>query len=250
MNPEQFLNDIERIENQLIQRIKTGLSKGFTNVELAELSAQIDFFEELKRLGYTESLSKYIEGYDEIAKNILETARSRGVNLATVNYQDLEILKLVKAEELLGKAQLYSRQLKTQLFNNIVAGTPINEIVSILQTEVPLRDNQLTAAVTTGINEYNRSATATVYKDSPEQRFILVGPDDIRTRASCDAVLAYQPTEGFTIKQINEGAWTNIVKRHAKEFAKTRSELEQALKLPYTFTNCGGFNCRHDPRPA
>ena len=97
----------------------------------------------------------------------------------------------------------------------------------------------------TAYQEYNAASTEALFKDT-EERFKLVGPDDIRTRPSCEAVLHYQDPNGYTIEEINKGAATSLVHKHASEYAKNPSSLEQALKTPYTFILRGNWNCRHN----
>lgn len=247
---DNFLSDIESAQKKLINKIELALKKGyFTDVELAQLSAEIDFYDELVKGGYSEGLEKYLTGYEEIAERIFNEARLRGVSgITSVSLADLDTLIDIKGEELLGKARLYGSQIKSALFNNLISGTPQNEIIESL-SNIPLKDNQLIAAVNTGVAEFERTAMARIYEESPDQRFILVGPKDVRTRASCEAVLNYQPKEGFTKKEIDEGAATELVKKHAIEFANNESDLKNSLKNPYTFADCGKWNCRHRWKP-
>lgn len=246
MTPEELTKAIENLQNTLIKRIEKGLSSGyFSDVELAQLVSEIDFFEELKSLGYDNLLDKYFEEYEKIVLNLREQAKNRGVeNISGASLRDLDSLIDVRAEELLGRARQYGLKLRTVLFENIIAGTPTKELIDKLQ-ETKLADYQLTASINTGITEFERSAVAKIYEGEPETKFLLIGVDDNRNRPSCESVLKYQPKEGWTKKEIDNGAATKLVKEHAKEFARSRSELEQALKNPYTFQSCGGINCRH-----
>lgn len=245
-----FLSDIEGIESSLIKRIETALKRGFfTDVELAQLISELDFFQELNNLGYSSKLEEYFDNFDQILLDINKQAQSRGLaGITGVAARDLDALIQVKADELLGKAEYYSKQLRSKLVENIISGTPVKDIVEQLK-QVPLKDYQLTAAVNSGIAEFERTATAKVYEESPEQRFKLTGPNDVRTRASCKVVLKYQPEEGWTKEEIDSGKAAEIIKKHAEEFAKNPSSLQQALETPYTFQSCGGFNCRHRFRP-
>jgi hypothetical protein len=253
---EQFLKDIELIEQQLIKRIEIALKRGyFSDVELSQISAELDFYQELNNLGYASKLEQYFENFDNLLLEINKQAQARGLaGITGVAARDLDTLIRVKGEELLGRANQYALQLRTKLFENIVAGTPVTELIKSL-TEIPLRDYQLTVALNTGVAEFERAAIAKVYEESPEQRFILYGVLDDRTRPACQAVLEYQDKKGYTKKQIDDGELTKIVKEHAEEFTQNAkgetipSLLKQALETDYTFQGCGGFNCRHRFRP-
>lgn len=244
MNEEKLTKDvldqIEKIRLQLIQRISKG---NFSNMDIAEISAQIDFFEELQSLGYGDLLEEYFKNYEQVTLDIKRQADALGVNVGA-SFADLDKFIDVKFDELLGRANQYGKELKSELLKNLIAGTSPNEIANNL-SDIPLTNTQLRVAVNTGIAEFERIGTAKIFEDAPETRFILTGPKDIRTRASCEAVLKYQPKEGFTKEEIDKGAATNLVKEHAKEFSESPSQLEQALKNPYTFIDCGKYNCRH-----
>ena len=243
---DKFLAEIQAIEQQLLKRIEIMLTSGASPAELAEIISEIDFFEELQSLGYESAVTNYFDNYPDILRDIMTQAQRLGVtNVTAITAQDLELIEQIQADVLLGRAELYGKQLKSRLIQGILTGMQTKDVVAGL-TDIPLTDNQLTVAVNTGVNEFNRIATAEVYLGKPEQRFILAGPEDIRTRASCQSVLAYQPSEGWTKQQIDEGAVTKIVQQHASEFAKNLSELNNAVRTPYTFITAGGFNCRHD----
>lgn len=246
----ELLLEIEKIRVTLLKRI-SGLN--FTREDIIEIVGQLDLFEELKSLGYGTKLDDYFKNYEQVIVDITKQARSLGVNVGS-SVRDLDAFINVKFDELLGRASQYGKELKTELLKNIIAGaSPVDVALSL--SGIPLTDNQLKVAVNTGITQFQRIGVAKIFGSKPEQRFYLDGVDDDRNRASCDAVLGYQDKAGYTKKEIDEGAATKIVKEHAAEFALNAkgeiipSELKQALENPYTFVDCGGFNCRHHWRP-
>lgn len=242
MIEDKLLEDIEKIRLQLIQRISKG---NFSQVDIAQIVGQLDFFEELQSLGYGDLLEGYFGEYEKTILSLRNEAERLGLgNVSGTSLRALDSFIDVKFDELLGRAEQYSKELKSELLKNVIAGTPLNEIADNL-SNIPLTNTQLRVAVNTGISEFERIGMAKIFEDEPEVRFKLYGPKDNRTRAACDAVIYQQPKEGWTKKQIDEGAATETVKKHAKGYANSPSELEQALKNPYTFVNCGGFNCRH-----
>ena len=245
-----LLSAIDKIREELLKRIA---KLNFSREDIIEIAGQLDFFEELKALGYPDLLEGYSQEYEKIAADIIKQARSLGVNVGA-SARDLDNYINVKFDELLGRASQYGKELKTELIKNIIVGTTPNEIALAL-SEIPLTNNQLKVAVNSGIAQFQRISVAKVFESKPEQRFYLDGPDDEKNRPACDAVLAYQDKAGYTKKEIDDGAITKIVKEHAEEFALNAkgeiipSELKQALENEYTFADCGGFSCRHRWRP-
>jgi hypothetical protein len=237
---QDLLDNIEKIKAQLLLRVSKG---NFTQSDIINLAGQIDFFEELKSLGYGDLLEEYFKNYEQVILDIKKQADALGIKVGA-SFADLDKFIDVKFDELLGRANQYGKELKSELLKNLITGVSPNEIANNL-SEVPLTNTQLRVAVNTGIAEFERIGTAKIFEDAPETRFILSGPNDIRTRASCEAVLRYQPKEGWTKQEIDNGAATKLVKEHAKEFAESPSQLEQALKNPYTFVDCGKWGCRH-----
>lgn len=239
-----FNDDLNKIEIDLIKRIQATLKSGASDIELAQLYAEINLYNELTDLGFESSLNKYFDNYDEIAAQIISDARSKGVNLTGVNAAELDLIKGLDYEYLQGKTNIWGLQLQSSILKGLITGKDRKELVKELQG-YPLRDYQMDVAIRTGYTEFNALTTAKIYESRPGQRFRLEGPKDIRTRPSCNAVLKYQPKEGWTLEEIKTGAATKLVQKHANEFAKNKSELKQALETNYDFVHRAGFNCRH-----
>jgi hypothetical protein len=219
---QDLLDAIEKIRLQLIARISKG---NFKQVDIVQMAGQIDFFKELQSLGYGNLLEDYFKNYETVILDIKKQADRLGINVGA-SVRDLDAYINVRFDELLGRANQYGKELKSELLKHIISGTP-NEQIALSLTEIPLTDNQLRVAVNTGIAQFERIGTAKIFEDAPETRYRLEGPDDERTRETCKAVLDGQPTDGWTIQEIDEGAATAIAGDD------------------YTFVDCGGFNCRH-----
>ena len=251
---EILLKDLQKIEDELLRRIKIALESGrLSSKDLAELSGQLDFFTELQKLGYTSKLEAHFGKYEEIIKQIQKQAAEQGVSgLVGTNVRDLDNIVNLQAKELLGKARTYADTLKTNLLSHIVAGTPIKGIIESMK-ETKLADYQLRVSLTTGLRQFRILSTSELYKDEPDKRFKLYGARDEKNRPACAGVLEYQPEEGFTRKEIDDGAWTKLAVKGIKEFGLNKDgELPPHLQklaetIEYNFLTCGGFNCRHEP---
>ena len=240
----QFINDLDKLQEDFIRRIEQGLKGNLSNIDLAELSADIDT---LNLAGYDIKIGEYLKNYDDIIIAIHNEATARGlrgvVGAAAI---DLEILANNEAIFLLDKGRLYTQEFKNALFRGIIGGESIGQILPSLRS-IPLTDAQLTIGVSTGINRFQRTAFGKVYEEIPDQRFKLSeNPLDIKTRASCKAVIQHQPKEGWTRKEINEGAATKIALQFMNETEHSPSERKFVMENGYTWVNAGFWNCRHD----
>lgn len=224
---DQFIGDLEKMQEQFIRRIEQLLKGRLDDITLAQLSAEIDFFAELNALGYETKLDEYLKGYDEIIKQVHKDALARGLSgIVGTTAADLDILATNETLFLLDKGRLYTQQFKNAIFRGVIGGETIGEILPALRN-IPLTDAQLTTGVSTGITRFQASAVAKVFEESPEQRFVLEGPLDGKTRDTCRNLLEKQPESGHTKAEIDEGAWTSLAKG------------------TYGFIDRGGFNCRH-----
>jgi len=262
MTPEEkaielLVKDLEKIEDSMLKRIVALVKSGnFTDADIASLSGQVDFFQQINQLGYAGKLEKFFEQYDEILKKINQEAISRGLQgLSGASARTLDNYVNLKAGELLGKAQNFGNELQSALMSNLIAGTPIKDLVATLkETITPLSGNQLKVALNAGVKEFRVLTTKKVYEDLPEQRFKLYGPVDEKIRPSCHGVMKYQPKEGYTKKEIDEGAWTKLAIQGAHEFSNNAkgeiipSSYNMMDGKEYTFLFTGGFGpCRHEP---
>ncbi len=245
---DQFIGDLDKLQVEFIKRIEQALKGNLSAAGIAALDAEIDFFQELRLLGFDDKLNTYLDGYDEIVKQIHSDAVKRGLSgVVGVTATELDILASNEALFFLDKGRLYTQQFKNSVFRSIIGGETIGQILPTLRA-IPLTDAQLTTGISTGITKFHATVTAKVFEESPDQKFLITGPLDDKTRASCKAVLLNQPKEGFTKAQIDAGAWTKIAKQFMVN--PTDSERKVVELQGYTFIERGGFNCRHTPKPG
>ena len=95
-NPEylQFQTEIEALIKELLTTLK---KTKFSDMELAQLAAEINFFGEIKKLGFEDIVEKYLGTYDAKFAELLATAKTAGVDFARINTELLErITVLIK----------------------------------------------------------------------------------------------------------------------------------------------------------
>jgi len=226
-------SELTALEIAFRKRISMFLRGGMSNAEVAVLVGEIDFFQELQTAGLTNVIDTLEKEYGSIVQGIVKQAEERGLRLGGLTLRELDTILELDAENILNSAKTYSNQFQSSLIKGFLSGLTTNELVTSLD-EIPLRTNQLIAAVNTAKDEFQAASMAKLFEDDPTVKFILAGPVDNRTRCQCKAVMLNQPKQGLTKKEIDGGAWTKIAKANCPKFDGE-----------YTFIKRGGFNCRH-----
>lgn len=229
-------SELEQLEARFLTRIKQ--FNGLSQIEKIKLAAETDFFSELQGLGLTRVVERLQLEYGAILKELIKI-KQEGISPAT--YEDLQIIMDLDSESILRSAQAYSAQFKSRLLKGFIAGEDTKSIIDSLG-EIGLKNNQLIAAVNTSRDEFHSTSLAKLYEDSPDTRYVLAGPVDMRTRCECLTVMMKQPKSGFTKQEIDKGAWHKLA---MKDCAKYMERITGGKQNPYGFINRGGFNCRH-----
>jgi hypothetical protein len=223
--------ELEALELDFLMRVKRmNLNQG----QIINLIAEMDFFKELQGLGLTKIVDKLEKEYSGIVNQNQETG---GVKISALSLRELNIIKDLDVRSLLGQAENYATQFKSKLLKGLLSGEGNRTIANELEG-MSLTSPQIVTAITTSRDEFNSIVLAKEYEEYPNQLFRLAGILDNRTRCACKAVLAFQPPEGFTKQEVDEGLLTKIAKEHCPKF-----------KGQYTWTFRGGFNCRHYYEP-
>lgn len=223
--------ELDKLQADFFYRIK--LYANNMKGELGILVSELDFFKELQEAGLADVIGKVESEYGNIIQSIVSDAEKLRVGVSGTTLRELEVLMNLDADSILNSAKNYSNQFQSNFIRGIISGQTTDQIVSNL-SEIPLKTNQLIAAVNTAKDTFQASSMASLFSDSPDVRFKLQGPVDNRTRCQCKAVMLFQPKTGLTKKEIDEGAWTELALANCPKF-----------EGKYTFVNRGQFNCRH-----
>ena len=88
---ENFMSALGGIQNKLNDQLPTLASRlsRLSDDELAILARELDFFQELNRLGYSDALNDLMNEYDNTASKVFEQARSRGLQVQVATAQNL-----------------------------------------------------------------------------------------------------------------------------------------------------------------
>ena len=228
LNPQlaQFEKEIEVMLAELISKLEKG---NFTRTQLAQISAEINFFDELKRAGFEKSVNKYFSGYETILADALSKARTLKVDFAGINTAALELIANLDEEFLLRKAASWGAQFKSEFAKSIIRGDTITQTAANL-TEIPLTDAQMKTVLNTSYTEFNRVSTFEVFKSDPKQRFSYFGRIISTSSKQCEWLMGNQDPAGYTQEEINAG-----------------------IDTPFGIINQSGrdpnFNCGHTWRP-
>ena len=226
-----YQKDMEKIQKKLLNKIEKVLAglEVLDDAGLAQAFQQIDFVDDLTKLGFPALLEKEKGSYDkQVVKSFdLLTAIQRTKQTVTA-VQAIEILALLDLSTISSGVTRYANELKTSMFRGLLTGASSKSIMDGL-TETygvgkALSSKQQVALLNDSFARFARTTTAKLFEDVPEQKFEYVGPDDEVTRDVCQATLEMQG-EGMTIAEIEAEA-------------------------PVSFADGGGFNCRHEWIPV
>lgn len=241
LNPEYAKFEKEIIA--LIAKINSQLKQlTLTDVEIAKLAAEIDFFKELKAQGFEKIVNQYFDNYDKALVEILKLANARGVDFASVNTNALLQIKELDQEYLLRSAYAWSSRYESELFKSIISGNSFSETIQNLEG-IPLTDAQLGTVLNTSYSDFKRISTVETYKDKPEQKFMYVGGVIPTSSDECRWLMENQLTGGYTMQQIKAGIQTPFVHRYDDsqgQFSKGDP------KIINEFGRQPNFNCIHE----
>ena len=266
---DEFYDDLDEISRKLFDNVKKmgGAIEGFSDTQIIRMARELDFFIELQEAGFNTSFSKLMEGYDREAESILKDfqqvirARTGGkateILLSPANTeaiaQQLQLLRDLDGEVLLGRFAQETATLKSGLLKGIISGEPsgvVAERLSLEFSEQLLSDRSRMIA-RDSFAQFGRTATMNVFKQNPNQLFKYVGSKDKKNRPACRYFIDNQQNKkGFTAKEIKDlskkmaqgkiplPVWDNKKKKYSLKYEK--AEFDQV--------KAGGVNCRHSFR--
>ena len=163
---DAFISEIQRADNKFkkdLNKVVSSFSK-MKDTELINAMSQLNLLNEIGQSGYAEALGRLEGEYAKLLEGAIKEAERRGVTaLSGPGLQGLEVLKDLNTEMLLNQAGMYADTLKTQLFQNLYAGLPPNEIVANL-AGTDLATYQLNVSTYTGIKTFDDMARYKVFE--------------------------------------------------------------------------------------
>jgi hypothetical protein len=159
MIPEEFINILKQIEVDFIAKLEKVLAnpKGLTREQLARAVADIDFIEELKKLGFESELTRFISGYTDAITDVLQFAEREQVAYLIRTKGDIfQRIKLVDFDGILRRASVYSDEVQSAMLKGIITGKGRVEIIKDIGT-FNLTSNWMNTAITTAYRQYNRA---------------------------------------------------------------------------------------------
>ena len=266
---DEFYDDLDEISRKLFDNVKKmgGAIEGFSDTQIIRMARELDFFIELQEAGFNTSFSKLMEGYDKEAESVLKdfqkVVRARTGGTATEMLlspanteaiaQQLQLLRDLDGEVLLGRFAQETATLKSGLLKGIISGEPsgvVAERLSLEFSEQLLSDRSRMIA-RDSYAQFGRTATMNVFKQNPNQLFRYIGSKDKKNRPACRYFIDNQQNKkGFTAKEIKDlskkmaqgkiplPVWDNKKKSYSLKYEKAKFDQVKA----------GGHNCRHSFR--
>jgi hypothetical protein len=231
MDLDFYQKDIEKIQKKLLNKIDKVLGGlvVLDDKQLATAFKQIDFVDELNKLGFPALLEKVRTTYNKQAvKNFDVLTAAQRTRQTVTAVQAIEVLAILDLTTISAGVTRYANELKTAMFRGLLTGQSSKSIMEGITSTYGvgkgLSSKQQVMLLQDSFARFNRTTTGKLFADVPEQKFLYVGPDDNVTRPECSETIAIQG-EGMTMAEIESQA-------------------------PVAFGDGGGFNCRHEWIPV
>ena len=220
-----YNKEIENIQKQLLDKLDklvVGLGT-ISDTELMQIAKQIDFFAEMETLGFGKLMNKVGKTYDdEIARVFAELSKPELRKVSAVSIDALRELKNFEMTYLTNGVRQYSDQLKTAMLRGIITGESNIQIMNNINTTFGvgtyISSSETSFLINDAFARFSSTSRAKAFEEFPEVKFQYIGANDNKTREVCQRALQLPPL--------------------------TRAEIDA---LGYvSFTDRGGYNCRHD----
>ena len=224
-NLDFYTKEIENIQQQLLDKLDNLVSglQQLSDTELIQIAKQIDFFEEMDKLGYGKLINKVGQTYDdEIARVFAELSKRELGQVSVASIEALKELKNFEMTYLTNGVRQYSDQLKTAMLRGIITGESNIQIMNNINTTFGvgtyISSSETSFLINDAFARFSSTSRAKAFEEFPEVKFQYIGANDNKTREVCQRALQLPPL--------------------------TRAEIDA---LGYvSFTDRGGYNCRHD----
>jgi hypothetical protein len=159
---------------------------------------------------------------DEIARVFAELSERQLGKVSVASIDALRELKNFEMTYLTNGVRQYSDQLKTAMLRGIITGESNIQIMNNINTTFGvgtyISSSETSFLINDAFSRFSNASRAKAYEEFPEVKFKYVGTNDDKTRDVCKRALQEEPL--------------------------TRKEIDA---LGYvSFTDRGGYNCRHD----
>lgn len=226
-----YQKDMEKIQKKLLSKIEKVLAGlvVLDDAALAQAFQQIDFVDDLNRLGFPALLEKVKGSYDkQVVTTVAGLSAAQRNKQRVTAVQAIEVLAILDLSTISSGVTRYANELKTAMFRGLLTGASSKSIMEGLTATYgvgkALSSKQQVMLLNDSFARFARTTTAKLFEDVPEQKFQYVGPNDEVTRDVCVATLEMQG-EGMTMAEIE-------------------------AESPVSFADGGGFNCRHEWVPV
>tara|TARA_R100000951_G_scaffold107468_1_gene102841 strand:+ start:620 stop:1309 length:690 start_codon:yes stop_codon:yes gene_type:complete len=229
MDLDFYQKDIEKIQKKLLNKIEKVLGGlvVLDDKQLATAFKQIDFVDELNKLGFPALLEKVRTTYNKQAvKNFDVLTATQRTKQTVTAVQAIEVLAILDLTTISAGVTRYANELKTAMFRGLLTGQSSKSIMEGITSTYGvgkgLSSKQQVMLLQDSFARFSRTTTAKLFQDVPEQKYEYVGPDDEVTRDEC--------VTGLVAGEL------------------TADEIPSETDT--TIEGGGGFNCRHEWIPV
>jgi hypothetical protein len=235
---EQFAKDLARVMRQLDRQIVSIVNGAQTATDVfnatAILNSRPAMLQALQEAGYTELTTEFVSEYTAVPNLAKQAFAGRDLPAPSFSTVNKETMLQIARADLEGFASIGTKamdDLRLGLYKQAVGGQPFAQLVETIRASTvgttaagsPLSNYSYTHANTAMLDfngEVVRMAGESIGFDSDDSLWIVVGPDDDKTREVCEEALA--------------------------DPIRTKAEWQDA---GYWGGTPGGWNCRHQLFP-
>lgn len=206
-----------------LQRDTTGrVVAAELNLRLA-LALKADLVKVLKDAGYPELALRATDApLDHLAHQVLHGQTDPPV-LARYDLDALVAMKEIRFADLLRVGEDVAAQLWRVTLDGVLGARPVLDLVDDLAEALDLSAAQARTIYDTAVSTFSRQVGQLGTTGEPDEAFLYVGPDDIKTRPFCKAHVD-------------------------RVYSRAAIDAMDNGQLPNVMLTGGGYNCRHQFR--
>lgn len=194
------------------------------NLALA-LRLRQDIAQALEQAGYHDLALRAVDApLDRLATSVLRGAGgSDAVQLAAYDIDALAAMKEIRFAELLLVGEDVAMQLWRITLDGVLGTRPVVDLVEDLSDILDISAKQARTIYDTAVSTFSRQVAQIGTTGEPDEAFLYVGPDDVKTREFC-------------------------AEHVDRVWSRAAIDAMDNGQLPNVMMSGGGYNCRHQFR--
>lgn len=222
---QSFILRVGKVLNTSLDKILNDIALGkVSGLEAVRMLGDLESV--LNRAGLTEEVQNLRKLYADELRYLKDELGNPKALFSGADKQVIETLITYDSSKVSQKISQYVEDVRSTVVRSVISGQEpsIKDLKDELGNKLA---SQVQTELRTSLMGFSRAVTIQKSKELGFNLFIYVGPNDKITREFCSEILSRNPPI-YSVDDINQ--------------------LDNGQGLD-VFTNCGGYNCRHQWRP-